>query len=71
MNTSLNSRAAVSYEEPMKEKKGGICKSEPSTLLATIAAPGIAPEATAASKVDSIEGIACNLTESSTALKFR
>jgi hypothetical protein len=55
----------------MKEKKGGICKSEPSTLLATIAAPGIAPEATAASKVDSIEGIACNLTESSTALKFR
>lgn len=33
-------------------------------LLATIAAPGMAPEATADSKVDSIEGIFCNLTKS-------
>jgi hypothetical protein len=59
MNTSLNYRVAVSYKEPMRQKKGEGCKSEPSTLLATIAAPGIAPEATAASKVDSIEGIVC------------
>jgi len=40
------------------ETKNNIDENLPSTLLATIAAPGITLAATAASNVDSIDGIA-------------
>ena len=61
---SLDVGARISYRTVLEVGFFGggsffLDENKPSTLLATIAAPGITLAATAASNVDSIDGIAC------------